>query len=85
MLKILPGNGARNSFWCLLELRRYFPKEEGMMQYSDAVGISLSDETKVIEPVGELLTPRKQNLHTNNKYSQPDVLKGLSIPFGYGA
>ena len=35
-----------------LELRRYFPKEEGMMQRSD-VGISLSDETKVIELVGE--------------------------------
>ena len=26
-------------------------------------------------------TLRKQHLRTNNKYSQPDVLKGLSIPF----
>ena len=43
--------GIRDA-WCLLELRRYFPKEEGMMQHS-TVGISLGDETKVIEPVGE--------------------------------
>ena len=30
-------------------------------------------------------TQCKQPLHTDNKSSQPDVLKGLSIPFGYGA
>ena len=49
---ILPGNGARNSFWCLLELRRYFPKEEGKMQHNNS-RYSFSDETKVVELVGE--------------------------------
>ena len=29
---ILPGNSASNSFWCVLELRQYFPKGEGMME-----------------------------------------------------
>ena len=46
---------ARHSSICSAVMRlvaRYFPKEEGMMQHSD-VGISLSDETKVIELVGE--------------------------------
>ena len=35
-----------------LELRRYFPKEEGMMQHNYG-RYSLSDETNVVEQVGE--------------------------------
>ena len=34
-LRRLPGNDARNPSCYVLSLRRYFPKEEGIMQYSD--------------------------------------------------
>ena len=48
----LPGNGAKNSFWCRLKLRRYFPKEEGMMQ--DNGGRYFPQLwNQGIEPVGE--------------------------------
>ena len=40
---------------------------------TSTVGISLSYETKVIEPVGEQATQHKQPLDTDNKSSQPNM------------
>ena len=44
------------------------------------VGISRSDVTNVIEPVGKKGTLGKRHLHTKNKYLQPDAYEGLPIP-----
>ena len=51
MLKILPGNGARNSSCYLLSTALDFPEEEGMMQQS-SLSISLSFENQGINLVG---------------------------------
>ena len=45
------------------------------------VSISISFENQGINPVGENMQATEY-LHTNNNTSQPDMLKGLSIPFG---
>ena len=82
---ILPRNDARNSFLVSARTMSVFPRRgrddavQRQQVFPSVKRPRLSNQQE------NLLTPHKQHLHTNNKYSQPDVLKGLSIPFEYGA
>src|SRR3989337_4477402 len=60
-------------------LRWYFPEEEGMMQHS-RVSISLSYETKVINPVGESHNTSLAAPAHKQQILAPNAIKGLSIP-----
>ena len=80
MLMMSPRQRRRKFFLLLVACVGFIPEEEGMMQHS-RVSISLSYETKVIEPVGESHNTSLAVPAHKQQILAPNANKGLSIPW----